>query len=172
MISSASQRLCGRNKLTGLLFVETRTDEKRKLLCKWVEHFYENGRKVQVSVDSTTAAQNIDQLLWTFSQGSFIPHKIISTATPQPFLEPVAIAVGQIKLQELDVLIADASVGLDIMEQFDLVVHFILMDDPEKRQESRLLWQAAKERGFQLQHSPYPANLIFPAVASSLSRKS
>lgn len=147
---------------TKIVFIETRSDEKRNLLCKWVEHFYEAGRKIQVSVDSTMAAQHLDQLLWTFSQGSFIPHKIISINTSQPILEPVAIAVGEIKLQNFDVLIVDASIHLDSMANFDLVVHFILMDDPEKRQESRLLWQAAKEQGFQLQHLPLASNLRFP----------
>ena len=150
---------------TKIIFVETRSEEKRNLLCKWVEHFYEEGRKIQVSVDSTMAAQHLDQLLWTFSQGSFIPHKIVSTAKPQTTLEPVVIAVGEIKLEEFDVLVADESIHLDSMADFVVVVHFILMDDPEKRQESRLLWQSAKEQGFQVEHLPYASNHPVPRIS-------
>lgn len=146
---------------TGIVFVETRTEDKRNVLCKWVEHFYEGGRKVQLSVESTSAAQHLDELLWTFAQGSFIPHRIASSAALQPILEPVVIVLGQARMKDFDVLIADTAIQLEAMEKFDLAVHFILMDDPEKRQESRLLWQAAKDKGFQLRHVPYSSNLQF-----------
>jgi DNA polymerase III subunit chi len=135
-----------------ILFLETRAEEKRILLCRVVEHFFDEGRKIQVLVDSTMAAQMIDNLLWTFSQGSFVPHRVVSLPLPQPIVEPVVITIGELPLQGFDILVVDERVNLETMKEYALAVHFVLKDDAEKRQESRQLWQAAKEEGFQLQH--------------------
>jgi DNA polymerase III subunit chi len=142
---------------TKIVFVETKSAEKRITLCHWVEKFHEDHRKILVVTDSTLAAQHLDQLLWTFSQGSFIPHRIVARSTEDPILEPVAIAASQLALPHFDVLIADSTLDLDFMLQYPTAVHFILTDDAEQRQVSRLLWQAAKERGIELQHVPYRA---------------
>lgn len=139
-----------------ILFVETRTKEKRTLLCRWVERFCEAGRKVHLLTDSTMAAQNLDELLWTFSQGSFVPHRIITHAAAQDIAEPVVITTACLPLERYDdVLILDRPADLGCMTRYRTVIHFVLLDDQEKRQESRLLWQAAKEHGVQLQHVPY-----------------
>lgn len=147
---------------TKVLFIETRTEEKRGLLCRWVEYFYEAGKRLQVVADSSMAAQHLDQLLWTFSQSSFIPHRIVSSSGHTPLLEPVIITVGQLPVDGFDVLAVDGEVGLESFGNYATVVLFVLMDDAEKRQESRLTWQAAKDQGFQLQHVPYAANNRFP----------
>lgn len=131
------------------------------MLCRWVEYFYEAGKRVQVVADSSMAAQHLDQLLWTFSQSSFIPHRIVSGSGPSPLLEPVIITVGQSPVDGYDVLAVDGEVALESFVHYTTVVLFVLMDDPEKRQESRLTWQLAKDREFQLQHVPYAANNRF-----------
>lgn len=143
---------------TRILFVETRSAAQQVLLCQWVEDFYENGHKVQILVDSNVAAQNLDQLLWTFSQPSFIPHRIVSSAPPQPVMEPVVITVGERLLQDCPVLVCAAPVHLDFLRHFREVVHFVLLDDAERRQESRLLWQQAKDRGLPTRHIPFAEN--------------
>jgi len=147
---------------TRVFFIETRTEEKRGLLCRWVDYFYEAGSRVQIVVDSSMAAQHLDQLLWTFSQSSFIPHRIVSSSGPSPLLEPVVITVGQSPVGGSDVLVVDGEVAPESLGHYTTVVLFVLMDDSEKRQESRLTWQMLKERGFQLQHVPYSANNRFP----------
>ncbi len=141
-----------------IIFVETRTEEKRALLCRWAERFYEKGNKVQILTDSTMAAQHLDELLWKFSQGSFVPHRIISPPPPKDITEPVVITTADLQLEKYDVLLADGPVDLSSMKRYRMVVHFVPLDDQEKRQESRLLWQSAKQEGFQLQHVPYSSN--------------
>jgi len=142
---------------TEILFVETRASEQRNLLCRWVERFYEDGKRAQVAADSTMAAQVLDQLLWTFSQPSFIPHRIFTTRDVLPAVEPVVITVGETPLEDFDVLVCDGPVHLELMAHYPMVVHFVLVDDPEKKQESRMLWQTARDRGFRLRHVPAAA---------------
>jgi DNA polymerase III subunit chi len=143
---------------TIIYFVETSAMEQRDLLCRWVEHFYESGKKVQVAAESTMAAKHLDQLLWTFSQESFIPHRVVkTTSTP---LEAVVVAVGELSLEGFDALVCDAAVSLDFMARFSSVVHFVIKEDSDQRQESRLLWQKAREEGFDLRHVPYHSGVV------------
>ncbi len=137
---------------TYIYFVATKTKEQRVVLCRWVERFYEDGKRVQVVVDSPQAAQHMDQLLWSFSQSSFIPHRIISSRSAGDIVEPVAITVGEVFLEGFDVLVCDGRPNLGFMGRYPLAVHFVLLDDIEQRQESRMLWQTAREQGFQLEH--------------------
>jgi len=138
-----------------IYFVETHANEQRQTLCRWVERFHEEGKKVQIVVDSTMAAQHLDQLLWTYSEGSFIPHRIFQVKASDSLIEPVVITIGEVRLEGFDVLVCDAQVHLDFMKQYPVAIHFILRDDEDRKQESRLMWQSARDQGVQLHHVPY-----------------
>ena len=140
---------------TKLVFAETRSIEKRVTLCRQVESFYEEGQRVLVVTDSTLAAQHLDQMLWAFSQESFVPHRIVTRPSKEPPLEPVVIVSSSMFLPGFQVVVADSPVPLEFLAQFASAVHFVLTDDPEQRQESRLLWQAARDQGWSLQHVQY-----------------
>src|SRR5271157_5503066 len=77
-----------------IYFVETTVAEQRELLCRWTERFYMEKKRVRIVVDSMAAGQFIDQLLWTFSQSSFIPHTIFNPGAAPPS-EPVLITPGE-----------------------------------------------------------------------------
>ncbi|MGC9964354.1 MAG: DNA polymerase III subunit chi [Syntrophobacteraceae bacterium] len=137
-----------------IYFVETLVAEQRELLCRWTERFYMEKKPVQVLVDSTYEAQSIDRLLWTFSQGAFIPHSIFNTGDTPPD-EPVLITPGQFQVAGFEALICDLPAGLEFMSRFETAVHFIMRDDDERRQQSRTLWQKARESGAGPVHVPY-----------------
>ncbi len=140
---------------TKLIFVETRSAEKRATLCRWVERFYEEGQRILVITDSSLSAQHLDQMLWSFSQSSFIPHRIATHPSSKPSLEPVVIVCNTVFLAGFDTAVADSPASLDFLGQFAVAVHFVLIDDADQRRESRLLWQAARDLGWSLRHVPY-----------------
>ncbi|MGA2400566.1 MAG: DNA polymerase III subunit chi [Syntrophobacteraceae bacterium] len=139
-----------------IYFVETSVAEQRELLCRWTERFYMEKKRVRIVVDSMHAAQFIDQLLWTFSQASFIPHLIYNPGGTLP-AEPVLITPGEIQLAGFEVVICDCPADLGFMITFEAAVHFILRDDTERRQQSRILWQRARDSGINPVHVPYGA---------------
>ena len=51
------------------------------LACRLAEKAYRLGHRVYIHVESAQQAQYLDDLLWSFRQGSFIPHGI---TPPQP----------------------------------------------------------------------------------------
>lgn len=142
-----------------LYFVETGSREQRLLLCRWVEHFYEKGERIQVLTDSTTAAQHLDQLLWSFSQPSFIPHRIWNPQSREDPEDPVIVTPEEFHLEGYSTLVCDTRVSISFLKEYQLAVHFVLMDDPERRRNSRLLYQEAREQNVRLKHVPHNANL-------------
>ncbi len=43
--------------------------------CRLIEQAYLAGERVLVWLEDTSSAERFDQLLWTFSDGSFVPHE-------------------------------------------------------------------------------------------------
>ncbi len=138
-----------------LYFVETSVSEHRGLLCRYADRLFTEGRRVEIVVDSTSAAQFIDQMLWTFSQSSFVPHALAGPEKGDIPDEPVLIVIGQKRLAGFDALLCDSAATLDFMSLFETAYHFVLLDDAENRQESRLLWQEARELGMNPVHVPH-----------------
>ncbi len=138
-----------------LYFVETPASGQRALLCRHADRLFSEGGRVQIVVDSTSAAQFIDQMLWTFSQSSFVPHAVAGPERGDTPYEPVMIVIGEKRLEGFNALLCDASVSLDFMCRFETAIHFVLLDDAEKKQESRLLWQEARKLGIDPVHVPY-----------------
>ena len=84
-----------------------------------------------------------------------IPHTICGPSEHMPPVEQVLLVIGEHRVAGFDTVICDVSVSLEFMQLFETVVHFILRDDEEKRQESRLLWQKMRDLGLQPVHIPY-----------------
>jgi DNA polymerase-3 subunit chi len=137
-----------------IYFAETTVAEQRELLCRWVERFYAGRKPIQVLVDSTYEAQSIDKLLWTFSQGSFIPHSVLNPGGAPPD-DPVLITPGEFQVEGFEVLVCDLPASLEFMMKFETAVHFIMRDNEQQRRESRNLWQKARESGADTVHVPY-----------------
>jgi len=144
---------------TSILFVETRSSEQSLLLCRWVEELVEQGWRVQVAADSSMAAQQLNTMLWTFSDRSFVPHRIYDESGAPPLSGEAIITAGETIVADCEVLVADGPVQLDFMKHFTWVIHFVLMDDDERRQESRLMWQEAREQGVTTRHVPHGAKV-------------
>ena len=61
----------------------TRSLRERQLFaCKLIEKAYRNSCFCYVFTDSSKLSQTLDDLLWTFRTGSFIPHEIFSGEIP------------------------------------------------------------------------------------------
>ncbi|MGR9073161.1 MAG: DNA polymerase III subunit chi [Gammaproteobacteria bacterium] len=63
----------------------TQSEQERLLFaCKLAEKAYREGRNVFILADSETQCKTMDDLLWTFRAGSFIPHQIFRDRAPPP----------------------------------------------------------------------------------------
>jgi len=60
--------------------------------CRLIEKAYQNGQFCYVLMDSLAEAQTLDDMLWTFRVGSFIPHQIL-TKVPPDIVSQVLIGI-------------------------------------------------------------------------------
>lgn len=60
--------------------------------CRLCEKAYQQGHKIFIHADSAGQAQEFDTLLWTFREGSFLPHRLVNQAGRDT--APAAILIG------------------------------------------------------------------------------
>ena len=58
------------------------TQDRNEFACKLIEKAYRSGCFCYVLTDNAEQSQKIDDLLWTFRAGSFIPHQIYTGKLP------------------------------------------------------------------------------------------
>ena len=76
--------------------------------CRLVEKVWQRGHHVLVVTASDAAARRFDDLLWTFRDESFVPHRRIDANDPaaaEPASEPVIVSTPGTWGGELDVLL-------------------------------------------------------------------
>lgn len=56
--------------------------ERYQFACKLIEKAYRSGAFPYVLTDSSEQSRLIDELLWTFRAGSFVPHEIYTDKLP------------------------------------------------------------------------------------------
>lgn len=73
--------------------------EKERLYfaCKLIEKVYRTGYKVYVLTDTEAQSRQLDDLLWCFRAGSFIPHQIYSGPPPD---DENPVVIGLIEAPE------------------------------------------------------------------------
>ncbi len=71
--------------------------DRHLFACKLIEKAYRSGCFCYVMTDTDEQSQIIDNLLWTFRAGSFIPHQIYNGAPPE--IEKV-ILIGSLAAPE------------------------------------------------------------------------
>lgn len=68
-------------------------EQRREIVaCRLCEKAYQQGHKVFIHADSARQAQELDSLLWTFREGSFLPHRLFNQARQDSV--PPAILIG------------------------------------------------------------------------------
>ena len=131
--------------------LQSDTDEARlRLACKIVEKATQLDHHVFVHAASDAEATALDELLWTFSQGSFIPHRVVRTALEAPPPEPVQIGVNsQPGPGRWDVLI---NLAADVPEFFSRYARVaeVVDADAVRREQSRERYRFYRDRGYKL----------------------
>ena len=83
---------------------ETSPEALERFACRLVETVWQRGHAVLVLAASDTAARRLDDLLWTFREESFVPHRRLG-AGDSPSGEPVVVTSPGLWNGELDVLL-------------------------------------------------------------------
>jgi DNA polymerase-3 subunit chi len=131
--------------------LESDSDDARlRLACRIVDKATQLDNHVFIHSASDEEAQQLDELLWTFSQGSFIPHRVVRHSLDEPPAEPVLIGVNQTPAPgRWDVLINLAPDVPEFFSRYERVAE-VVDANAARRQQSRERYRFYRDRGYQL----------------------
>jgi DNA polymerase-3 subunit chi len=127
---------------------EADADSRLRLACRLAEKAFSPDQRVFVLAASANEARQLDELLWTFRDRSFVPHALVDA--PDAHLMPVLIGTDAAAVASADVLI---NLGPGVppgYERFGRIVE-PLDGDRERRQQGRERFRYYRERGDSLQ---------------------
>lgn len=129
---------------------EDGTDARLRFACRLAEKAVDQGMRVYIQSASLAEAQRLDELLWTFSDRSFLAHEIANESSPSH--PQVMVLLGdadpppthrQMLINLADRLPSDSEAHERIAEIVDV--------DPERKRLSRERYKQYRERGCTLE---------------------
>jgi DNA polymerase III subunit chi len=125
---------------------EVSSRARLRTACRVVEKAYLAGHTVLVWHTELEELREFDELLWTFGDGSFVPHEPLSTGGVEA--APVLLSMGTPPSGPVDVLVNLAADVPPCADAAQRVAEFI-DGDPARRQAGRARFRAYKDRGIQ-----------------------
>ncbi|MDJ0805522.1 MAG: DNA polymerase III subunit chi [Gammaproteobacteria bacterium] len=117
------------------------------LACRLAEKIYHQGRRVFIHTQSQEETRHMDRLLWTFRQGSFIPHAPLEKADPTT--TPVILGDTGDTGDESDVLINLALQVPNVFSRFERLAELIDRE-AEIKSAGRQRFKFYRDRGYPL----------------------
>ena len=127
---------------------ETSPDALEVFACRLVERVWRRGHHVLVLAGSDAAARRLDDLLWTFREESFVPHRRVGAGDP-PASEPVLVTTPGIRDGDLDVLVNLTPTVPEESARAARVAE-IVPDRGAARDAGRRRFREYRDRGFEL----------------------
>ncbi|MGI9259293.1 MAG: DNA polymerase III subunit chi [Gammaproteobacteria bacterium] len=133
-------------------------DSWLRLACRIAEKARQKEMQVYLHAAGESDARTLDELLWTFSQGSFIPHRVVDASQKPPFDEPVLIGrhdsaeASESELQlngSWDLMINLAPVVPEFFSRYDRVAE-VIDGDAARREKGRDRFRFYRDRGYEL----------------------
>ncbi len=121
---------------------------RQRFAARLAEKAYRLENRVHIKVADLAIARAMDQLLWTFRDGSFVPHDVIEYGAPDPDA-PVTIGIGPPDQGKPDLLINLTESMPEDVASFARVAEIVTSDEQCKSR-SRKHFAAYRDAGHTL----------------------
>lgn len=128
-------------------FIRLKKQEKAKHLCELAETFFEQGKRVLITVLDENQGVTLDRFMWTWKKGAFIPHAYDNGAV-DCLDEPVVIGNCERNSNGARVLIMGRPCSVDFVRQFEHVIDFAELYDDTLAEAARQRYRKYGEAGF------------------------
>lgn len=134
------------------ILAESAPRSRALFACRLADKAYRMKHPIYIHTESEEQSAHMDDLLWTFSQGSFLPHVLSHKIMEDDIVPPIIIGHSN----ELPTTI-QASVLINIASAVPLFFsHFervaeIIDQSPEQKQIGRERYRFYRDRGYELQ---------------------
>lgn len=126
----------------------TGVDSRQRFACRLAEKAWRLNNTVHIHVADRESVRQVDDLLWTFRDGSFVPHDILETA-PGKTAAPITIGCGAAPARQCDLLINLADEIPEIADAFPRIAEIVTPDE-DSRSRSRQRFVDYRDRGHTL----------------------
>ena len=120
---------------------------RRLFACRLAEKAYKLDNTVHIIAPSREAAERVDDLLWTFRDGSFVPHHLVGSMDEPE--SPVTIGCSHDDVAPRDLLINLCDDIPSVAESFPRVAELVTSDQ-ECKLKSRARFVAYRDQGHQI----------------------
>jgi DNA polymerase-3 subunit chi len=115
------------------------------LVCRLTQEHHRAGRSVYIRTADGSQAAKLDDLLWTFDQGSFIPHRLASDARI-----PAPVVIGEQPPDEPPQVLVNLARDIPAnCERFPAIVE-VVDPDPGETQAARERYRRYRELGCEI----------------------
>ena len=122
------------------------SDARLRCACRLAEKAVDQGLRVYIQTASLAEAQRLDELLWTFSDRSFLAHEVVGNGAPSHPRVMVLLGEADPPDSYRQLLINMTERLPATVDAFDRVVE-IVDTDPERKRLSRDRYKQYRERG-------------------------
>lgn len=122
---------------------------RQSFACRLAEKAYRLKHTVHIHAGDDSDARRMDELLWTFRDGSFVPHNLLSSSEDGQ-LSPVTIGCGDDRIESRDLLINLCDEIPAFAEAFPRVAELVTSDE-DCKQKSRKRYTEYRDQGHTLE---------------------
>ena len=123
-------------------------DRRARLVtaCRLAEKAYDQGLRVAVRTANAAETAEFDELLWTFSDRSFVPHVVWPTAPDVVAATPVLVGSSSLPASHRDVLI---NLAPDAPADFSAYARIceVVGGDEDAKKAGRHRWRTYRDAG-------------------------
>jgi DNA polymerase III subunit chi len=140
-------------------------DARLRLACRLVEKAWQARQPVLVHTTDEALLARFDDLLWTFADGSFVPHERVPPGSEDPPTAPVLLSSGLAAAAPRELLLnLDAGIPAFAAE-FARIIE-VLDDDARTRELGRERFRGYRRLG--VEPATHPVNAAEPGAAAPL----
>ena len=105
---------------------------RQRFACRLAEKAYRLQNTVHIQVADQQSATQLDELLWTFRDGSFVPHEVLDNSAANA-ASPVTISIDSLPAGNCDLLINLSNGMPKDSAAFPRVAEIVTSDDESKK---------------------------------------
>lgn len=122
--------------------------DRQRLACRLADKAYQLGHRVYIHTGDRQQTLQMDKLLWTFRQNSFVPHAVAGDTGSEP--PPVVLGDGDDPGEHTDVLINLSDNVPEFFSRFERVTE-VIDQQPEHLKPARERYRFYQDRGYKLE---------------------
>ena len=100
---------------------------KLRLACRLIEKAYRNKHRIYIQTENKTEAHQLDELLWTYREDSFLPHNLYGDG-PEP-APPIQLGFESSPEKHRDILLNLSKKVPDFYLQFSRILEIVSPDE-------------------------------------------